>query len=191
VSATGRILLLLAAIPLCAACVSTAERVEGQVEAVSEEQSPDKLVARGRAFARVGDFTRAEQYFAAALDAGGNPDDVLPLLLKVCLAEQRYRSALAYAEPQLNKKPDDFRLRFVVGSLYAAIGEKDTAKKHLAKVAEEKPDYAEVHFAMGMLALDGDGDRVTADGYFREYLRLAPKGSHAEEARGYLLQTVP
>ena len=33
-------------------------------------------------------------------------------------------------------------------------------------------------------------DRVAADGYFREYLRLAPKGEHVAEARGSLMERV-
>lgn len=184
-------LLTFAAIAHAAACASSSTKMESQVAIVKEEQSPDKLLARGRVFARIGDYTRAEQYLAAALDAGAEAKVVLPLLLRACLAEQRYRAAIAYAEPQLEKKPDDFKLRFVLGSLYAAIGDTAEAREHLSQVVKERPDYAEVHFAMGRLALDAEGDRVAADGHFREYLRLMPDGSHAEEARGYLLRTVP
>jgi tetratricopeptide (TPR) repeat protein len=165
--------------------------MERDVKTAQDEQTPEKLHARGRAYAQIGDYTRAEQYLAAALDAGAKPEAVLPMLMKVCLAEQRYRAAVNYAEPVLRKHPHDFRLRFVVGSLYAAIGETVAAREHLVQVAREKPEYAEVHFAMGMLALEGDGDPVAADPHFREYLRLEPKGLHAEEARGYLLKTVP
>lgn len=172
-------------------CATTTPPIEKDVETVKAEQSPEKLLARGRVFASVGDHTRAEQYFAAALDGGADPQVVLPLLIRVCLAEQRYRAAVAYSEPYLRKHPDDFRLRFVVGSLYAAVGETDTARDHLKQVAQQKPDYAEVHFAMGMLALEGDSDRVAADQHFREYLRLDPDGEHAAEAKGYLLKTVP
>jgi tetratricopeptide (TPR) repeat protein len=185
-----RVILTFAAIPLAGACTSNAKKIESQLEAIKEGQKPETLLARGRAFARVGDYTRAEQYLAAAIDGGADPKAALPLLLRVCLVEQRYRSAIAHAEPQLNKEPEDFRLRFVVGSLYSAIGDTDSAREHLEKVVEEKPGYAEAHFALGMLELEGEEDRVAADGSFRNYLRLEPAGEHAAEARGYLLRTV-
>lgn len=172
-------------------CASSPSKIESQAEAVQGEQTPDKLLARGRAFARVGDLTRAEQYLSAALDAGADVGVALPMLLRVCIAEQRYRAAITYAEPYLNKRPDDFRLRFVVASLYATIGETVLAWDHLEQVAEAQPDNAEVQFAMGMLALEADGDMVTADGHFREYLRLDPDGSHAAEARSHLLRSMP
>jgi tetratricopeptide (TPR) repeat protein len=189
-------MLALSALPFVAlasaGCASTnAEVVEGQLDAVEKEQTPDKLLARGRAFARVGDYTRAEQYLATAIERGADVKIVLPLLLRVCLVEQRYRSAIGHAEPVLLKDPEDFRLRFVLGSLYTAIGDIEAARKHLAQVVEEKPDYAEVHFALGMLELEREGDRVAADGSFREYLRIEPNGDHAAEARGYLLRAVP
>jgi len=191
VSQVSRGLVLLGAIALGAGCASRATQVETQLAAVKEEQTPDKLLARGRAFAAVGDLTRAEQYLSAAIDAGADSKVALPVLLRVCVAEQRYRAAIAYAEPHLRHRPGDSRLRFVVGSLYATIGETTMAQEHLVQVAREMPSYAEVHFAMGMLALEGDGNPVTADAHFREYLRLEPNGSHAPEAQSYLLKTVP
>lgn len=182
-------LMIVCATPM--GCASRASDVESQADAVKEEQTPDKLLARGRAFARVGDLTRAEQYLSAALDAGASVEEALPMLLRVCIAEQRFRAAITYAEPYLKKQPDDTPLRFVVASLYATIGETVIAREHLEKVAQSQPDNAEVHFAMGMLALEADGDMVTADGHFREYLRLEPDGSHAAEARSHLLRSMP
>lgn len=172
-------------------CASAATEPNAQADVMREEKTPDKLVARGRAFAKVGDLTRAEQYLAAALDAGAEIDVALPMLLRVCIAEQRYRAAIAYGEPHLKKRPDDTRLRFVIASLYSNIGETVIAREHLEKVVEAQPENAEVHFAMGMLALESDGDMVTADGHFREYLRLEPQGSHAAEARSHLLRSMP
>ncbi len=165
--------------------------VEQQVELVREEQTADKLLGRGKAFAQVGDYTRAEQYLAAAIDAGAPVGEALPLLMRVCIAEKRYRAAINHGMPHLNKQPDDYKLRFVLGSLYATIGDSAMAWEHLKKVAEDQPEHAEVQFAMGMLALEADGDIVTADGHFREYLRLEPNGAHAAEARSHLLRSMP
>jgi tetratricopeptide (TPR) repeat protein len=184
-----------AAIALAAAGTSACGASPGatmaaNVETARSEQTPEKLVERGRAFANVGDYTRAEQYLAAALDAGAPAKVVLPILLKTCVAENRFRAAIAYAEPHLKTQPDDFRLRFVVASLYASIGETEAALSHLSRVASTKPDYAEVQYAMAVLLRDAQRDLVQADVHFREYLRLEPNGRHAAEARGSLLRTL-
>ncbi len=173
----------------CAASPSGAA-VAADVRTAREEQSADKLLARGRAFAQVRDYTRAEQYLSAALDAGAPVEEVLPALLKVCVAENRFRAALTYAEPQLTAHPEDFRLRFVVASLYASIGDTVKALEHLQRVAAAKPDFAEVQYAMAVLHRDGANDPARADAHFREYLRLDPEGPHAPEARGSLLTVV-
>jgi tetratricopeptide (TPR) repeat protein len=176
----------------CAACAaSPGDRVAADVKTVKEEQTPVKLIARGRAFASVGDYTRAEQYLAAALEAGADPKEVLPTLIKVCVADKRYRVAIDYAEPVLKKRPRDHRLRFVVASLYTAIGEPRIAREHMLLVIEEHPDHAEVHYALAVLLKNEEGDPVKADHHFREYLRIKPQGPHAEEARGSLLKDVP
>jgi tetratricopeptide (TPR) repeat protein len=184
-------LLVLSALSAAACAPPPGAKVAAQVETVKAEQTPDKLLERGRAFANVGDFTRAEQYLAAALESGADPHKALPLLLKVCVEEKRYRVAIDYAEPVLKKRPNDHRLRFVVASLYAMIGESRIAREHMQLVVEGKPDYADVHYALAVLLKNDEGDLVTADYHFREYLRLKPLGPHAEEARGSLLKTVP
>jgi tetratricopeptide (TPR) repeat protein len=182
---------VLTAAPLGLGCAgSPGAAVAADAQTARTEQSADKLVERGRAFAEVRDYTRAEQYLSAALDAGAPPAEVLPTLLKACIAENRFRAALTYAEPQLRAHPEDFRLRFVVASLYASIGDTVAALDHLERVAAARPDHAEVHYALAVLLRDGANDPARADIHFREYLRLEPDGPHAPEARGSLLTVV-
>lgn len=182
---------LIALAPGCASATQSGKKVEQQLAVIEREETPEKLVARGQAFAKVGDRTRAEQYFAAALDRGADPAQVLPMLIRVCVADERYRAALAYGERWLTRRPDDARLRFVVASLYASIGDIGEAKKHLELTLTAAPDNAAAHYALAVLYRDDDGDPVAADKHFREYLRLDPDGPHAEEAKGSLLRTVP
>jgi tetratricopeptide (TPR) repeat protein len=189
-------LAMLAWVTLTAGCAEapgakTAAEVQADAKTVSAESTPEKLFARGRAFAMVGDFTRAEQYLAAALAKGAPSKSVLPLLLKVCIAEQRYRVAISYAETELKKAPRNNPLRFVVASLYATIGDTKVAREQMERVIESDPDDASVRYALAVLLRDDERDVGSADAHFRAYLRLDPKGPHAEEARGSLLRTVP
>ncbi|MDB4936743.1 MAG: hypothetical protein JWP87_3715 [Labilithrix sp.] len=156
-----------------------------------KEATTDKLLDRGKAFAAMGDHTRAEEYLAAALDQGADPREVLPLLLQVCISTGRYRSAIQHGENHLRKHPDDVRTRFVVGTLYVAIGETKDAKANLETVVEARPDDARAHYALAILARDAENDVIGADKHFREYLRIEPAGAHAEEARASLLKRMP
>lgn len=156
-----------------------------------KEATTENLLDRGKAFAAMGDSTRAEEYLAAALDQGADPREVLPLLLQVCVQTGRYRSAIQHGENQLRKHPDDVRTRFVVGTLYVAIGETKDAKSNLETVVTARPDDAKAHYALAILARDSENDVVGADLHFREYLRIEPTGPHAEEARASLLKRMP
>lgn len=167
------------------------DRAREAERAVREEQTADKLVERGKLFAHVGDYTRASQYFTAALDAGARPEEVLPLLMRVYIVSGRYRLAIQLGEQQLVKQPEAHALRFLVGTLYAAIGRSDLARAHLERVVASSPNDAEAHYALAVVLRDGENDLIKADHHFREYLKLQPAGSHSEEARDSLLQQVP
>lgn len=166
-------------------------QVRAEVQTMSRERTPDKLVERGKAFASIGDLTRAEQYLAAALDQGADPKVVLPWLLKVCIEARRYRGAIDYAENQLKKRPQDDHLRVLLANLYAAVDDPRRAREQFEIVLQQHPDRAEVHYSLAVLLRDQNQDRVQADVHFREYLRLTPQGPHADEARGSLLKSVP
>lgn len=177
---------------LVAGCGATAgEKMKADVTSFQKEQTPDKLFERGKGFASVGDWTRAEEYLAAAIEAGADERKVMPVLLQVCAADHRYRVAIAYAEPYVQKHPDDVATHFVLGTLYAAVGEAVQAKSELGRVLAAKPNAANAHFALAVVMRDHDNDLVAADRHFREYLRLEPRGQHAEEARASLLKEVP
>lgn len=176
----------------CVACGTTrSDRVKEAERTARREQSPDKLVERGKMFASVGDYTRASQYLSAALDAGATPEHVLPALMRVYIVSGRYRLAIQTGEQYLTKKPEDVALRYLLGTLYAAVGKTDSAKEQLERVLQTQPKHAEAHYALAVLLRDAESDLVGADYHFRQYLKLEPNGTHADEARGGLLKDVP
>jgi tetratricopeptide (TPR) repeat protein len=153
--------------------------------------SPATLVVQGRAYASAGDMTRAEQYFAAALERGGDEREILPLLLHVCVEQKHYRAAVEYAEPVARRHPEDLRLRVVLATIDAAMGERGKAIAALRDIVRTRPDEALAHYALATILRDDLHDAVGADLEFREYLRVAPEGPHAAEARSSLLHDVP
>jgi tetratricopeptide (TPR) repeat protein len=174
------------------ACVRTpAQRVADAQRSVRANEKPDKLVERGKMFAQLGDYNRASQYFSAALDNGADKKTVLPLLMHTYIASQRYRVAIEVGKNFLQKDPNDYHLRYLVGTLYAAIGDTSDARAEFEQVLVTNPDHAQAHYALAVLLRDSDNDWVKADYHFRQYLKLAPKGPHAEEARASLLKRVP
>jgi len=167
------------------------DQVQKDIATVQQEKTPEKLLERGKAFHSVGDLTRAEQYYAAALQAGADEKEVLPLLMRVCIDGRRYRVAIEYAEPYLKKNPGDWRLRMLVAALYGGIGEPEIERAQLEQVLAVNPNEPTGHYALAVLLRDEYKDVVGADAHFREYLRLAPEGAHAEEAKASLLKSVP
>jgi len=180
--------LLLAFALAASACSGTSTPAAAKAAApLPEDRDPQLLLARGKAYAEVGDMVRAEQYLAAALVARADERAVLPTLLKVCVASRHYRLASEYAEVALARYPRDAHLRFVAGALYVSIGEQGRAREHLEHAARELPNDAEVQFAVAVFFRDDLSDQVGADPYFREYIRLAPSGKHLDEARTSLM----
>ena len=173
-------------------CAATpAQRMQRNVETVGRERKPNTLVERGRAFARIGDMTRAEQYLTAALDEGANPYEVLPLLMQVCVKTGRFRVAIRHAEAHLDAHPDDNRARYLLGTLFLAVGNIAAARQELETVLESDPVHADAHYTLAVIARDSENDLVRADQHFRAYLRLRPDGPYAEKARASLLKSVP
>lgn len=169
---------------------SASETIKTDVATYSREHTVDKLISRGRGFAAVGDYVRAEEYLADALAQGGDPRQIMPLLLEVCIKESRFRLAAKYAREHLVHHPNDVRVRLVLASLYSATEEPKLARVEFERVLAARPNDAQAHYALAVLLRDAEQDLVAADSHFREYLRLEPKGSHVEEARASILHRV-
>jgi len=177
---------------ICTGCSPTPrEQAERDFQTIKKENSADRLFDRGKAFAAIGDHTRAEEYLAAAIDAGKDRREAMPLLLDVCVKSGRYRSAIQHAENHLRLHPTDIRTRLMVATLYTALDEPKQARAELEKVVEVKPNEAQAHYLLAVVARDSEHDIVEADRHFREYLRIEPNGSHADEAKASLLKRMP
>ena len=160
---------------------------QANVEVMRREQTPDKLLERGLAFAGIGDLTRAEQYLVAALDQGAPPRRVVPTLLKVCIAASRHRAAIVYAREYGSKLSSDSQFQFILALLEAGLGESESAIAHLRSTVAGTPQHADAHFLLAeLLQQQGRTDDDQVESHLREYLRLAPDGPRAEEARSAL-----
>lgn len=173
------------------ACASHSSEVRSRMATEKEERRPDLLIRKARAFASIGDATRAEEYLNAAREAGGDERVIVRTLMDVCINDHRYRAAVGYAEGFLRRHPRDRELRFLLATLDVALGDSGSALHELHTVLEQAPDNVEARYVLAVVLRDEVGDVEGADNEFREYLRRAPAGVHAEEAQGSLLTRVP
>lgn len=152
------------------------------------EQAPDAsaLFHMAEQQARQGDNLRAEQYLLAAQRAGYPQQQTLPVLLTVCLAQGRLRSALGHAEPYLRDHPNDHRLRQLVAAIYLGLGEVARGFRELQRVEEQAPGYAPAKYLLGVIADESFADTEAAQHYFEQYLKLEPHGEHAAETVNWL-----
>jgi tetratricopeptide (TPR) repeat protein len=188
----GAAFALLAGTALAIGCAeqTQAAKVRDDIATIKKETTAERLRQRGEASAAVGDMTRAEQYYVAALRAGGDERDLTKRLLIVCVSDGRFPVALEYSDAYLQRHPNDSEVRFAAASIYAAVGDHYHARVGLERVLQDHPDLAEAHYALGSV-LREEADLVNADVHFREYLRLQPNGEYAEATRASLLKSVP
>jgi len=164
-------------------CVSSqSSRLEYRLETSRKESDPSRLMAKGQAYARTGDYARAAQYLRTALLQHGDASVILPLLVAVEIKDQSYRAAVQHLEDRLRTHPSDVHARFVLASLMAALDRPREAERELVRLLARAPRHAEATFALGVVYRDGLGDHQRADDCFRRYLALEPDGRHREEA---------
>jgi tetratricopeptide (TPR) repeat protein len=172
---------LLFALLVCQGCAA------GQPELQSPRaESPSELVSRGEAAAASGDATRAEQYFAAALQVGGEDPRIVQRLLAACISDHRYPAAIQYAERYLRHHPDDPEIGFAAASLQLATGNLARARELLEALIARVPRWPEPHFALASVLREQGDASAEAQLQDLEYLKLAPKGPLSEAARSRL-----
>ncbi len=173
------------------ACGSAMTQAQKDRETIERESSADQLFRKGEASASLGDMIRAEQYYVAALKAGGDERQIVQRLIRVCVVDQRYPAALQYAQDYLYRHPSDIEVRFAAGSIFAVIGDTANAQKYLEEVVRARPEWPDAHFALATV-LREQGELVErADYHDVQYLRLSPSGPLAERARARLRRSDP
>lgn len=148
--------------------------------------SADELFGTGIEFARNGDLWRAEQYLVASMEKGKPRGEVVPTLVQICIALQRFSAALNYAEPVVRDEPDHWRLRRVVGSLYHGLGRLEEAREAFHLVLRTAPNDPMTHYFLGMLYVEDLSDVSAGDPLLTRYVELAPDGQHVPEVRALL-----
>jgi len=166
-------------------------RVETAATAASDQAAAAKeLLELGLELAREGDAVRGEQYLVSALDAGADPNAAVLPLLKLCIKSSRFEAAAQYAENYGKDVMAKRDLDLLLGGLYVTLDERDKAVMHLHRVTRLYPEHAMAHLLLARVLNQQSRDLLQADEQFRAYLRLAPEGPFAAEARESLLKRV-
>jgi predicted Zn-dependent protease len=176
----------LPALILIAGCGSTtstaAPKTPNQNDPLSHV-SAKTLYDRATMLAKQGDYIRAEQYFAAAIDKGYPDEKVIGPLVEACVLSSRIPAGLQYAEPYLARHPQAWSLRLIVASLYYSVDRPQDAENELLRVLEDAPkEPATAHYLLALIYRDAKDGEAKMKAHARRYLDLDPRGGHAEEA---------
>jgi Flp pilus assembly protein TadD len=174
-----------------AGCWSTTTPPEQAAEVMKKEATHQELLRKGEASAALGDLTRAEQYYVAAIKAGGDAERITKRLLVVCVADGRYPAALEYANQHLRLHPRDTYVKFAAASIHAALGDTLSARLLLEEVVKERPQWSDAHYSLATILRDQGGSRKRAEVHDLTYLRLEPEGPMAEQVRERLRRGTP
>lgn len=171
---------------LCAGCMRPLPPRDADAAAAERTADAGALLARGQALLRSGDSVRAEQYLTLAVRAGAPESRAIVPLVQACVGSSRLQSALEHAVPYLRRRPGAWRLRYLVAAIQLALGRTPLAIEELARVRRDRPEAAGPHYLAAVIARDQLGDPLSAADAFDAYVRAAPNGEHAAEARAYL-----
>ena len=127
-----------------------------------------------------GDYLRAEQYYLRAEALGQK--DMLPRILRVLVAAQRYHEALERCRRRLQTSPEDRTTRFVKAALLQATDKPKDAERELQTLLHTKRDDPRAYLELGRLYRDLH-DPPQARTMYETFLTLAPSDSAAAEVR--------
>lgn len=141
------------------------------------------LIERGKSLAAQGQGVRAEQVFLAALDAGADGSEVLPMLLEVCIAGGRLQRALDYAHMGLSRGTKTGRLHYLAATLHHALGQPRKARDQAALALADHHPAVDAWLLMAELHVRYFRQKNEAEECYRQFLRVRPSGVEADRAR--------
>jgi tetratricopeptide (TPR) repeat protein len=137
------------------------------------------------AFMDLRDWHKAENALMSALEIKRDNATALLALGEVYWREKRYDEAEKTLLEGLKLEDKNWHGHFTLGRLYWEKGEVMKAGPAIGRTLQLKPDFAEAHLLAGNILLRlNQPQRAQAE--YEEYLRLAPKGEYATEARALI-----
>ncbi len=146
----------------------------------------------GGAYAQKKEYDKAEEAFKKAMAMKADSAEPYNALANIYNAQRRFDDAAKMTEEATKRagstpeggSPDQL---FNQGVIFWNAGKIPDAKKQFEAALSAKPDMADAHYWIGMANLN-EGKLPEAATHFDEYLKLAPTGQYAEQAKGVLSQ---
>jgi tetratricopeptide (TPR) repeat protein len=136
----------------------------------------------GTAYMDLRDWPNAETAMLRSLEIRTDNGPAMLGLGEVYWREKRYPEAEKTLRDGLKLDENNWHGHFTLARLYWDQGDALKAGPCLGRTLQLKPDFAEAHLLAGNVLLKvGQQQRATVE--YEEYLRLAPKGEYAGEAR--------
>jgi len=137
------------------------------------------------AFMDLREWQKAEATLLRALALKSDDPTALLVLGEVYWREKRFDEAEKTLLEGLKLEDKNWHGHFTLGRLYWEKGEVMKAGPAIGRTLQLKPDFAEAHLLAGNILLRLNQPQ-RAQGEYEEYLRLAPKGEYATEARALI-----
>lgn len=146
----------------------------------------------GTAFVDLREWEHAESEFLSALAIKPDNPAAMLALGEVYWREKRYDEAEKILIEGLKLEEKNWHGHFTLSRLYWDKADVMKAGPEIGRTLQLKPEFAEAHLLAGNILLRlNQPQRAQVE--YEEYLRLAPKGEYADQARSLLrkLQSTP
>lgn len=160
-----------------------AEGIQYLLKAIS--LYPDFLEAQlklGAAYMDLQEWDKAEQALRRALEINPKTANALFALGEVYWRQKKLDEAEKTLRQGLAIEGRSWLARYTLGRLYWSKGDLASAGRQVALSIQLNPDFADAHLlGANILLRAGKPDDAVLE--YQEYLRLAPKGEHAAQAK--------
>jgi len=136
----------------------------------------------GTTYMDLGEWEKAEEALNRALEIDPKTVNTLFAIAELKLQRKNYVEAERFLIEGLNIENRSWQGHFMLGRLYWSKNEIVKAGRQVALALQLNPNFADAHM-LGANILLRAGKREDALFEFEEYLRLAPKGAYAAQAR--------